>query len=142
VQVDLDTYEIQLGRVVTAQDVGKAIHPVLCKGQIEGGTVQALGYALLEEVHHKDGRVVNNRLQSYLIPTSLDAPEIETVLLENPYPHGPYGAKGVGELPMDGPGPAVGAAVLDATGAFIPELPITPDRLMAALRAMAGGPRG
>ncbi len=139
VEVDLDTYEVKLDRVVTAQDVGKAIHPVLCQGQVEGGTVQALGYALLEEVHYKEGRVVNNRLQSYLIPTALDAPPIEAILLENAYPHGPYGAKGVGELPTDGPGPAVAAAVLDATGAFLPELPLTPDRLMRALRASGAG---
>jgi CO/xanthine dehydrogenase Mo-binding subunit len=131
--VDLDTYETTLGRVVTAQDIGKAIHPVLCEGQVEGGTVQALGYALLEEVHYKDGRVQNNRLQSYLIPTSMDAPVIETLLVENAYPHGPYGAKGVGELPMDGPAPAVAAAIFEATGAFVAELPITPDRLMATM---------
>ncbi len=139
VEVDLDTYETSLERVVTAQDIGKAIHPVLCEGQVEGGTVQALGYALLEEVHYKDGRVLNNRLQSYLIPTSMDAPVIETLLVENAYPHGPYGAKGVGELPMDGPAPAVAAAILEATGAFVPELPITPDRLMAAMLEVGRG---
>ncbi len=134
VEVDLDSYETRVLRVVTAQDVGKAIHPLLCVGQIEGGTVQALGYALMEEVVHRDGRVANDRLQSYLIPTALDAPPIETILVENRYPHGPRGAKGVGELPMDGPAPAVAAAVLDATGALVPELPITPDRLRAALK--------
>ncbi len=133
VEVDLDSYETRILRAVTASDVGKAIHPVLCAGQIEGGTVQALGWALLEELRHRDGRVLNDRLQTYLIPTALDAPPIETILIENGYRHGPYGAKGVGELPMDGPAPAVAAAILDATGALVPELPITPDRLMAAL---------
>ncbi|MHB1844622.1 MAG: xanthine dehydrogenase family protein molybdopterin-binding subunit [Deltaproteobacteria bacterium] len=128
-EVDLDSYETKLLRVVTAQDVGKAIHPVLCEGQIEGGTVQALGWALMEELVHRDGKVVNDRLQSYLIPTALDVPPIETILVENPYPHGPYGAKGVGELPMDGPAPAVTAAILDATGLHVPELPVTPERL-------------
>ena len=144
VRVDADTYETTVERVVTAQDVGKAIHPVLCAGQIEGGTVQALGWALLEEVVHDAGRVKNDRLQSYLIPTALDAPPIETLLVENPYPHGPYGAKGVGELPMDGPAPAVAAAILDATGALVPDLPITPDRLMRVLRGPpdAGAGRG
>jgi CO/xanthine dehydrogenase Mo-binding subunit len=139
VEVDIDTFETTLERVVTAQDIGKAIHPVLCVGQVEGGTVQALGYALLEEVHYKDGRVLNNRLQSYLIPTSLDAPVIDTLLVENAYPHGPYGAKGVGELPMDGPAPAVAAAIFEATGAFVSELPITPDRLMVAMAGVARG---
>ncbi|MHB8419570.1 MAG: xanthine dehydrogenase family protein molybdopterin-binding subunit [Myxococcales bacterium] len=138
VRVDPATYETTVERVVTAQDVGKAIHPVLCEGQVEGGTVQALGWALLEEVVHENGRVKNDRLQSYLIPTALDAPPIETLLVENPYPHGPYGAKGVGELPMDGPAPAVAAAILDATGALVPELPITPDRLMRAMGARRG----
>jgi len=134
VEVDLDTCEVQVLRVTQACDVGRAIHPVLAAGQIEGGTVQALGYALLEEQFYKDGRVVNTRLQNYLIPTSLDAPPIDAVLVEDPYPHGPYGAKGLGELPMDGPAPAVLAAVLHATGALVPELPITPERLMERLR--------
>jgi CO/xanthine dehydrogenase Mo-binding subunit len=114
--------------------VGKAIHPILCAGQVEGGVVQALGYALLEELFTKGGRVQNARMQSYIIPTSLDAPHIETILIENAYPHGPYGAKGVGELPMDGPAPAVTAAVLQATGVLVPELPLSPDRLLRALK--------
>jgi CO/xanthine dehydrogenase Mo-binding subunit len=131
--VDSDTAEVQLDRVVTACDVGKAVHPVLAAGQIEGGTVQALGYALLEEVIWKDGRIVNPRMQNYLIPTSVDVPPIETILIENPYPHGPFGAKGIGELPMDGPAPAVTAALLHATGALVPELPATPERILRAL---------
>jgi CO/xanthine dehydrogenase Mo-binding subunit len=133
VEVDLDTYEVQVERAVQVCDVGKAIHPVLCAGQVEGGMVQALGYALLEDLVMKDGRVQNTRMQNCIIPTSFDAPPIETVLLESPYPHGPHGAKGVGELPMDGPAPAVAAAVLNATGVLVAELPITPERLMRAL---------
>ena len=140
VEVDLDTFETRLLNVVHACDLGKAIHPVLAEGQIEGGTVQALGYALLEEHFQKDGRLINTRMQNYLIPTALDAPPIQSVLIEDEYPHGPHGAKGLGELPMDGPAPAVLAAVLHATGAFVPELPITPERLMRALD-LAGGPR-
>jgi CO/xanthine dehydrogenase Mo-binding subunit len=135
VEVDPDSYEVRVTRVITAQDVGKAIHPVLCAGQVEGGTVQALGWALLEEAVMKDGRIQNDRLQSYIIPTALDSPPIETVLVEKAYPQGPYGAKGVGELPMDGPAPAVAAAVLHATGALVPELPLSPERLMGALGA-------
>jgi CO/xanthine dehydrogenase Mo-binding subunit len=136
VAVDLDTGEVQVERVVQACDIGKAIHPILCEGQVEGGVVQALGYALLEELVLKDGRPQNTRMQNYVIPTSLDAPHIETILIENPYPHGPHGAKGLGELPMDGPAPAVAAAILNATGVLVPELPITPDRL---LRLLEGG---
>jgi CO/xanthine dehydrogenase Mo-binding subunit len=134
VEVDTDTYETTLVSVTTATDVGKAIHPVLAEGQIEGGTVQALGYALLEEhLFAPDGKMLNTRMQNYVIPTALDIPPMQTLLLENAYPHGPYGAKGLGELPMDGPAPAVLAAVLHATGKLIPELPISPDRLMRAM---------
>ena len=137
VEVDLDTYETRLLEVVHACDIGKAIHPVLAEGQIEGGTVQALGYALLEEHFQKDGRLINTRMQNYLIPTALDAPPIQSVIVEDEYPHGPYGAKGLGELPMDGPAPAVLAAILHATGALVPDLPISPERLMRALDAPA-----
>jgi len=134
VEVDLDTYEVSLLGVTTATDVGRAIHPVLAAGQVEGGTVQALGYALLEEhFWDRSGKLLNTRMQNYVIPTALDVPRMQTVLLENPYPHGPYGAKGLGELPMDGPAPAVVAAVLHATGALVSELPLSPDRVMRAV---------
>ena len=134
-EVDLDTFEIALLDLVTASEIGKAIHPVLAEGQIEGGTVQALGYALLEEHVWEDGRLLNTRMQNYLIPTALDVPPMATILLENPYSRGPHGAKGLGELPMDGPAPAVAAAVLHAIGKLIPELPISPERVMRALHA-------
>lgn len=134
VEVDLDTYEVSLLDVSTATDVGRAIHPILAEGQVEGGTVQALGYALLEEhVYDSRGRLLNTRMQNYVIPTALDVPKMHTALLENPYPSGPYGAKGLGELPMDGPAPAVVAAVLHATGKLIPEIPLSPDRVMRAV---------
>jgi CO/xanthine dehydrogenase Mo-binding subunit len=134
VEVDLDTYEVSLLGVTTATDLGRAIHPVLAAGQIEGGTVQALGYALLEEhLFAADGKMLNKRMQNYVIPTAPDIPPMQTLLLENPYADGPYGAKGLGELPMDGPAPAVAAAVLNATGCLVPDLPISPDRLMRAM---------
>jgi CO/xanthine dehydrogenase Mo-binding subunit len=134
VEVDLDTYEVSLLDVLQVADAGKAIHPVLAEGQVEGGTVQALGYALLEEhFWSAKGRLLNTRMQNYLIPTALDVPVVRTVLLENPYPSGPYGAKGLGELPMDGPAPAVAAAVLHAIDRLVPELPLSPDRVMRAL---------
>ena len=135
VEVDLDTGEVRVLRATTAQDVGKAIHPLLCAGQIEGGTLQGLGYALLEEVRWKDGRVWNHQLTNYIIPTAVDAPPFDVMLVENPFPGGPFGAKGVGELPMDIPAGAVVAAVAHATGARLDEIPITPERL---LRALAG----
>ena len=133
-EIDLDTWEITLIDVVTASEFGKAIHPVLAEGQIEGGTVQALGYALLEEHLYRDGRLLNTRMQNYLIPTALDVPRMTTLLLENPYSLGPHGAKGLGELPMDGPAPAVAAAVLHAIGRLITELPLSPERVLGALQ--------
>lgn len=133
VEVDMDTYEVTVHRITTAQDIGRAIHPVLAAGQIEGGTLQAVGYGLLEELVWDKGRIVNNRMTNYIIPTALDAPEMETIIVEKPYAHGPFGAKGVGELPMDGAAPAIAAAVFNATGAFVTEIPVTPERLQAAL---------
>jgi CO/xanthine dehydrogenase Mo-binding subunit len=133
VEVDMDTFEVTVMKITTAQDIGRAIHPVLAAGQIEGGTLQAVGYGLLEELVWDKGRIINNRLTNYIIPTSLDAPEMQTIIVEKEYPHGPFGAKGVGELPMDGAAPAIAAAVFNATGAFVSEIPITPERLQAAL---------
>ena len=138
VEVDLDTYEVSLLEVVTATDVGRAIHPVLAEGQVEGGTVQALGYALLEEHAWSGGRLLNTRMQNYLIPTALDVPRMTTVLLENPYSSGPYGAKGLGELPMDGPAPAIVNAIENATGLPLVSIPVTPEALMQAMDTSNG----
>ncbi len=137
VEVDLDTAEVAVISVVAVDDVGRVIHPVLCEGQVEGGTLQAIGYATIEEIKLHDGRYLNDRLQTYLIPTALDAPRIETILVESPFKDVPHGAKGVGELPMDVGAPAVIAAIHDATGAWIPDLPATPERIMAALAGIA-----
>ncbi|MEO5616899.1 MAG: molybdopterin cofactor-binding domain-containing protein, partial [Candidatus Eisenbacteria bacterium] len=136
VEVDLDTGETQVLNVVTAQDIGKAIHPVLAAGQIEGGTLQGLGWALLEEVRWKDGRVWNHQLTNYIIPTSADAPPMHVDIVEIPFSGGPFGAKGVGELPMDVPAPAVIAAIAHATGKRLNVIPATPERV---LRALANG---
>ncbi|HWH23688.1 MAG TPA: xanthine dehydrogenase family protein molybdopterin-binding subunit [Candidatus Limnocylindria bacterium] len=137
VEVDLDTGEVAVRSVVSADDVGKAIHPVLAEGQVEGGTLQAVGYATIEEIKLEDGRYLNDRLATYLIPTSLDAPRIEAILVEQPFAGAPHGAKGVGELPMDVAAPAVVAAIHDATGAWIHDLPATPERVLAALAGIA-----
>ena len=137
VEVDMDTFEVTVKKITTAQDIGRAIHPVLAAGQIEGGTLQAVGYGLLEDLVWDKGRIINNRLTNYIIPTSLDAPDMDTIIVENQYPHGPFGAKGVGELPMDGAAPAIAAAVFNATGAFVSEIPITPERLQAAMEGLA-----
>jgi CO/xanthine dehydrogenase Mo-binding subunit len=133
VEVDLDTGEVAVLDVVAADDVGKVIHPVLAEGQVEGGTLQAVGYATIEEMKVRDGRYVNDRLATYLIPTALDAPRITSILVEAPFPDAPHLAKGVGELPMDVGAPAVVAAIHDATGVWIHDLPATPEKILAAL---------
>ena len=139
VEVDLDTCEVFVRDVIAVDDVGKVIHPILCEGQVEGGTLQAIGYATIEEMKLQDGRYLNDRLATYLIPTALDAPHIRAILVEAPYSGSPHGAKGVGELPMDVGAPAVVAAIHDATGVWIHELPASPERIMAALHAVGGG---
>ncbi len=119
VEVDLDTGEVHVRDVVAVDDIGTVIHPVLAEGQVEGGTLQAVGYATIEEIKLRDGRYLNDRLATYIIPTALDAPRITTILVEAPFGGVPHGAKGVGELPMDVGAPAVVAAIADATGVWI-----------------------
>jgi CO/xanthine dehydrogenase Mo-binding subunit len=137
VEVDLDTGEVTVREYVSADDIGRVIHPVLAEGQVEGGSLQAIGYATIEEMKLVDGRYLNDRLATYLIPTALDAPPIRSILVEKPYSGAPHGAKGVGELPMDVGAPAVVAAIHDATGHWIHDLPATPERILAA---MTNGP--
>ena len=132
VSVDLDTYEVSIDRCVQAIDVGKAINPVIVKGQIEGGTLQSLGWAVLENVIYKDGKVANANMTNCIVPTFADAPDLETILVEVPYPYGPSGAKGVGEIPMDGPAVAVANAVEDALGCAFDSLPISPEAVFAS----------
>jgi CO/xanthine dehydrogenase Mo-binding subunit len=139
VDVDADTGEVRVRSVVLAADAGRIINPVLAEGQVEGGTLQAVGWATLEEMGADEGRYRNDRLSTYLVPTAMDAPRIEAVFVERPFSGVPHGAKGLGELPMDVPAPAVIAAIHDATGAWITDLPATPEKVLAALQAGSGG---
>ena len=132
VSVDLDSYEVKIDRCVQAVDVGKAINPVIVKGQIEGGTLQALGWAVLESIVYKEGRVMNASMTNCIVPTFADAPELETIIVEKNYPYGPGGAKGVGEIPMDGPAVAVANAVEDALGCAFDSIPILPEVVAAS----------
>jgi len=134
VAVDVDTYEVEIERCVHAVDVGKAINPSIVKGQIEGGTLQALGWALLENVLYKDGKVANANMTNCIVATFADSPELETITIEVPYPFGPSGAKGVGEIPMDGPAAAVANAVENALGVPFDALPISPESIQRAWR--------
>ncbi len=134
VEVDTETGRVQVLKMVAAYDVGKAINPISVEGQIEGGTIQGLGYALMEEMIHKNGVVVNPNLGDYYVPTSLDVPEIKTIIVEYPGRLGPYGAKAIGEPPIVLPAPAIVNAIDNAIGVRINEIPATPDRVMAGLR--------
>jgi len=140
VEVDRDTWEARPVAFSTVHEIGKAIHPVLAAGQIEGGSAQGLGYALLEEVVMRDGRMANASLTNYIIPTTLDTPPLAVTMMENPYKHGPFGAKGVGEMPIDGPAPAVINALRHA-GFDLREIPATAERVMTAAR-LEGGKAG
>lgn len=129
VELDPVTYEVRPTRVTAVVEIGRAVNPLMVAGQVEGGTVQALGYALLEEVVMREGRMANAQLTNYLIPTTLDTPPVDVTILESPYRHGPFGAKGVGEMPMSGPGPAVANAVRHL-GKDVRSLPITPEKVL------------
>ena len=132
VEVDLDTFDVHVTRFWSAVDVGKAIQPRLVTGQIEGGSLQAVGFAHLEVVTTANGKFLQDRLATCIIPTTLDAPAFDVTLIEIPFSHGPYGAKGVGELPMDGGAPAIASAIEDALGIHVDRVPATPERLLAA----------
>src|SRR5574342_724134 len=134
VEVDTETGHVRVIRVVSADDVGQPINPALVEGQVEGAIVQAQGYAVLEDYKTRDGQVLTDQLSTYLIPTIWDIPEkVETVLIESPDPNGPWGARGVGELPFLTVAPAIAAAIHDATGVWVDEFPFTPERMLRAL---------
>jgi CO/xanthine dehydrogenase Mo-binding subunit len=131
VEMDPDTFEIRPIHFTAVQDIGKAIHPALVAGQIEGGTAQGIGYALLEEVVMRDGAMLNAQMTNYIVPTTLDTPPMDIVIVETPSHHGPFGAKGVGEMPIDGPAPAIVNAVRHL-GLDIRQIPATPERIAEA----------
>ncbi|HQR33766.1 MAG TPA: xanthine dehydrogenase family protein molybdopterin-binding subunit [Blastocatellia bacterium] len=140
VTVDLTTYEARVDDFVALQEVGKVIHPVLAAGQIEGGVAQAIGYALYENIVWQNGRMINNQMTNYIMPTSADLPPIHVYFEELPYAFGPSGAKGIGELPMDGPAPAILNAIEDAVGSPVNRIPLLPETLMKVMTA--GGANG
>ena len=133
VTVDLGTYEIRVDDFVAVQEVGRVIHPVLARGQIEGGVAQAIGWALYEDIVWREGRMVNAQMTNYIMPTSADLPPIRVHFEEVPYEGGPGGAKGIGELPMDGPAPAIANAIAHATGVNVRRVPFTPEMLAELL---------
>jgi CO/xanthine dehydrogenase Mo-binding subunit len=133
--VDAETGEVTIHKYVVAQDVGFALNPTYIEGQIEGGVAQGLGQALSEEIVYRDGRVLNANLTDYKMPTTLDVPRVESILVEHPGLVGPFGAKGVGEPPNIEPPAAVANAIAAAVGARITSLPITAEKIVLAPRA-------
>ena len=134
VTVDLTTYAVTVDDFVALQEVGKVLHPVLAEGQITGGVAQAIGFALYEKVVWQNGRMINNQMTNYIMPTSVDLPPIRVFFEELGNVHGAHGAKGIGELPMDGPAPAIVNAVEDAIGVRFHSIPLLPEDLFEALR--------
>jgi CO/xanthine dehydrogenase Mo-binding subunit len=135
VEVDTETGQVRILDIISAHDVGRAVNPQLVQGQIEGAVVQASGYALLENFIHKDGYVQTQHLSTYLIPTVYDVPErVQSLILEYPDPIGPWGARGMAEMPFLPLTPAVVAAFHDATGVWLYEFPLIPERVLRALK--------
>jgi CO/xanthine dehydrogenase Mo-binding subunit len=124
------TYEAHVKDFVALQEVGRVINPVLAAGQIEGGVAQAIGFTLFENVVWKDGRMANNQMTNYIIPTPVDIPPIRVFFEETPYAYGPGGAKGIGELPMDGAAPAILNAIENATGVSFNRVPLIPEMML------------
>jgi CO/xanthine dehydrogenase Mo-binding subunit len=138
--LDVETGHIVVHEAVCAIDAGRAINPALVAGQIEGGVVQAHGYAVTEELVVRDARIVNPRLSTYLMPGILDVPEkVKAVIVEEADPRGPWGARGMAELPIIPYAPAVVAALHDATGVWFDRFPLTPAFVRAQLRAHGVG---
>lgn len=136
VEIDPETGHVTVKRLVSANDVGMAVNPRLVEGQIEGAVAQSVGWTLLENVVQRDGHILNPHLSTYLIPGVLDVvEEIVPVILEFPDPQGPLGARGMAEMPFIPTAPAIAAAIHDATGLWLDELPYTPERVWRALNA-------
>lgn len=133
VTVDTVTGEIQVDDFVALQEVGRVLHPVLATGQIEGGVAQGIGYALYEKVVWRDGVMANNQMTNYIVPGAADIPNIRVFFEEIPYEHGAMGAKGIGELPMDGPAPAILNAVENAVGISFSHIPLLPENVLEQL---------
>ncbi|OLD81546.1 MAG: carbon monoxide dehydrogenase [Acidobacteria bacterium 13_1_20CM_58_21] len=134
VSVDLTTYAVTVDDFVALQEVGKVLHPVLAEGQITGGVAQAIGFALYEKVVWQNGRMINNQMTNYIMPSSADLPPIRVFFEQLGNVHGAHGAKGIGELPMDGPAPAIVNAVEDAIGVRFRSIPLLPEDLFEALQ--------
>ena len=134
VEVDPATYEVDLKEVWSVFDVGIAIDERIVKGQIEGGLLQGIGYGMLEVMECKDGIIQQKNVTDYIIPTAADSVKMNSYIIDNPYPLGPYGAKGAGELPLVGGAPAVAMAIENAIGKKVTKIPVTPEYIMELMK--------
>jgi CO/xanthine dehydrogenase Mo-binding subunit len=137
VAVDTVTYSAEVEEFWSVQEVGRVLNPVLAGGQVEGGIAQGIGYALYEKVVWQNGRMANNQMSNYIMPTAEDVPPIHIFFEEIPFEHGAFGAKGIGELPHDGPAPAILNAIRDATGISFTAIPLLPEDVFAKLAIKA-----
>jgi CO/xanthine dehydrogenase Mo-binding subunit len=137
VSVDLTTYSAKVENFVALQEIGKVLHPLLAKGQIIGGVAQGIGFALYEKVLWQNGRMQNGQMTNYIMPASCDLPPIQVIFEELGNPNGAYGAKGIGELPMDGPAPAIINAIVDALGVEFDAIPLLPEDILQAMTSPA-----
>ena len=136
VEVDTETGQVKVIELVTAVDCGVVINPSNAIGQIEGGATQGMGYALTEElIFDEKGQLQNTSFADYKIFASTDMPKMTSILVESFEPHGPYGAKAVAEIPIDGPAPAISNAIFNAIGVRLRSLPFTPEKVLAGLKA-------
>jgi CO/xanthine dehydrogenase Mo-binding subunit len=133
VTVDLTSYSVTVDDFVCLQEVGRVLHPVLAAGQIIGGVAQGIGFALYENVIWENGRMKNSQMTNYIMPTSADIPPIRVFFEELGNVHGAFGAKGIGELPMDGPAPAIVNAITDALGISFNSIPLLPEDIFEAV---------
>ena len=142
VEVDPDTGKVTVTRYIVVQDVGRIVNPQMIEGQVHGGVLQGVGYALYEELRLQDGRVLDDNLENYRLPTAFEAPPIEVSLMEVPCNYGPFGAKGAAEPPIVPVAAAIASAVSDAIGQPIRSLPVTPFEVLKLLRNAGDGARG
>lgn len=133
VEVDENMGEVDILEYIAAHEVGKALNPMSLEGQIEGGVLQGIGWALMENIEWEDGKVTNPNFSDYVIPTAVDAPEIKPIIIEEDQ-EGPFGAKSIGEVCLDPVHAAVANAIYDATGTRMKSLPMTPEKILLKLK--------
>jgi CO/xanthine dehydrogenase Mo-binding subunit len=134
VEVDTETGRVEILRAVDAQDVGRAVNPTLVEGQMDGGFAMGYGYAIFEDINLKNGKMLHDSYTNYIIPTAMDMPEVEKIIIEDPESTAPYGAKGIGEPVLVAVAPAILNAIYNAVGVRITEIPVTPEKLLKAIK--------